>query len=114
MVSETAGNTDNRTWRRINRAEHWFFFFSKILRNESGLDAATQTDYIARGVGDSDQNSHSRPPSQESRATETTEGAPSNEAHALKLREAEALVALLRAENLAHKNEVRVRFSFEI
>ena len=82
------------------------FFFSKILVQESGItastfQAATQTAFAR------DQNSHSSLPSQESRGTETEE-TPIDEAHALKLKEAEALVAQLRAENLAQKSEVRV------
>ena len=92
--------------RRMNESRS--FFFSKILRHESGptastFQAATQT--ASAGAGD--QNSYSSPPSQESRGTETEE-APTNETHALKLKEAEALVAQLRAENLAQKDEVRV------
>ena len=75
------------------------YFYSKILRNECGLNAstasaATQTAFFSIS------------PSLESKATET-EYDSSKEEHALRLMEAESLVAQLRAENLAQKNEVR-------
>ena len=75
------------------------YFRSKNLRSESGLSAsttsaATQTVFFSIS------------PSLESKATET-EYDSSKEEHALRLMEAESLVAQLRAENLAQKNEVR-------
>ena len=91
------------------------YSFSKILQHDSGLhvsrsSAATQTAYPS---GASDQKSCSQPiHTKESKGTETEE-TPFNEAHALRLREAEGLVAQLRAENLAQKNEVRDFFPYK-
>ena len=76
------------------------YFCSEILRNECGLSASiasasTQTAFFSIS------------PSLESKATETEHDS-SKEEHALRLMEAESLVAQLRAENLAQRNEVRV------
>ena len=75
------------------------YFYSKILRNECGLNASTATAATQTAF-------FSTSPSLESKATET-EYDSSKEEHALRLMEAESLVAQLRAENLAQKNEVR-------
>ena len=75
------------------------YFYRKILRNECGLNASTASASTQTAF-------FSISPSLESKATET-EYDSSKEEHALRLMEAESLVAQLRAENLAQKNEVR-------
>ena len=74
-------------------------FCSKILRNECGLNASTASSATQTAF-------FSISPSLEAKATET-EYDSSKEEHALRLMEAESLVAQLRAENLAQKNEVK-------